>query len=96
MCEWRSWEERYWTVCWKWRFIPYPCRKIRSVRRWCCEFEWIKETRYGLYCSLEGCSGGRRYTWGAFCFGLFGTAYFHRITKCFNRELSPAGSCGSL
>lgn len=92
-CAWETYEESYWTVCWKWGFIPYPCKKYRVVRRWCCNFTWIKEIRLGFFCILEGCAGGRRYKWTAFCFNLFGTAWFHNIRKCFNSEKSPAGEC---
>lgn len=93
MGEWRTWTESYWTVCWKWIF-PYPCKKYRTVRRWCITFDWVKESRYIFYCSIEGCAGGRRYTYGAFCFNVFGTAYFYGVTKCFDRELTPSGTCG--
>lgn len=93
-CEQRTWTETYWSYCWKW-YIPtgYPCRKHRTVTRWCCDFEWIKETRWGFYCTLEGCADGQRYTWGAFCYNVFGTAWFFNIRKCFNRALTPRGSC---
>jgi len=91
-CEWVTVTETYWTVCWAWIF-PYPCRKSRTVRRWCCNFSWIKETRWFFFCTLEGCSGGVRYNWTAFCFNVLGTAWFYNITKCFDNELSPSGKC---
>jgi hypothetical protein len=92
MCGWVTYEEGYWTVCWAWIF-PYPCKKYRTVRKWCCYFSWIKETRWGFFCTLEGCAGGQKYEWTAFCFLVFGTAYFYNITKCFDDELKPKGPC---
>ncbi|MCH7964660.1 MAG: hypothetical protein IH852_12070 [Bacteroidetes bacterium] len=92
MCETITYEEGYWTVCWKWIF-PYPCKKYRTVTKWCCFFSWIKETRWGVFCTLEGCADGQLYKWTAFCFGLLGTAYFYNLTKCFSSAKSPKGSC---
>lgn len=92
-CAWTEIVEQYWSVCWAW-IIPYPCRKSRTVRRWCCDFAWIKESRWGFFCTLEGCAGGQRYTWSAFCFNLFGTVTFYNIRKCFTSQRTPAGSCG--
>jgi hypothetical protein len=91
-CRWETFVESYWTVCWKWIF-PYPCKKYRTVTRWCCTFDWLKETRWGFFCTLEGCAGGVRYNWTAFCFNLFGTAWFYNIRKCFSSEKSPSGRC---
>jgi hypothetical protein len=93
MGEWITIEETYWTVCWKWIF-PYPCRKSRTVRRWCLTFDWLKETRWFLYCSVEGCAQGRRYSWGAFCFNIIGTAWFYNIRLCFSSEKQSSGTCG--
>jgi hypothetical protein len=91
-CGWAEWDETYWTVCWAW-IVPYPCRKTRHVRRWCCDFEWIKETRWFVFCTLEGCAGGERYRWTAFCLFLIGTAWFYNVRKCFSSELRPVGEC---
>lgn len=91
-CEWQRIEETYWTVCWKWIF-PYPCRKRRTVTRWCCTFDWVKETRWFFFCTLEGCAGGQRYNWTAFCFNVLGTAWFYNIRLCFSNQMSPSGRC---
>jgi hypothetical protein len=48
MCETVTYVESYWTVCWKWIF-PYPCKKYRTVTRWCCFFSWIKETGWASF-----------------------------------------------
>jgi len=73
--------------------IPISLQKDPPCSRWCCDFQWIKESRWGFFCTLEGCAGGRRYNWTAFCFLVFGTAYFYNITRCFNNELTPSGEC---
>jgi hypothetical protein len=31
MPEQRQIGEKYWGVCWKWGFIPFPCRKTRRA-----------------------------------------------------------------
>jgi hypothetical protein len=93
MGEWITYTEPYWTVCWAWIF-PYPCKKYHEVRRWCITFDWVKENRWFFFCTLEGCAGGRRYNWTAFCFGLFGSATFFGIRRCFSQELQPSGTCG--
>lgn len=92
MCRTERVDEPYWAVCWKWIF-PYPCKKYRTVTRWCCEFEWIKETRLFLFCILEGCAGGKRYRWYGFCFNLIGTATFYGVRMCFKSEKRPVGTC---
>lgn len=93
-CNWTTITETYWTVCWKWIF-PYPCKKSRTLRRWCCDFSWIKETGWFFFSTLEGCSGGVEYNWTAFSFGIVGTHWYFNITKCFNSPLTASGKCGS-
>ncbi len=95
MCETVTYVESYWTVCWKWIF-PYPCKKYHTVTKWCCFFSWIKETGWGLFCTLEGCADGQLYNWTAFCFNIFGTSYYYNITKCFGSAKSPQGSCAPI
>ena len=85
--------ESYWTVCWKWIF-PYPCKKVRTVTKWCYNFRWVREYRWGFFCYLEGCENGVRYTWYAFCFNLFGTETYYNIYMCFNNQKQRNGSCG--
>ena len=85
---------RYWTVCWKWGFIPYPCRKTRT--EWCYQFRWLIEYRYSFFCYLIGCENGIRYCWYAFCFNVFGKATFFDIRKCFKNKRSTCGDCGDV
>jgi hypothetical protein len=91
MCETITYTEGYWTVCWKWIF-PYPCKKYRTVTKWCCFFSWIKITFWGLYCTSEGCADGLLYRWNSFCFG-FGTRYLYNQTICFSSPKVSQGSC---
>lgn len=67
--------------------------KTRQVRRWCCHFDWIKETRRFLFCTLEGCAGSHLYKWTGFCLFLVGAAYYYNVTKCFKSGKKPVGSC---
>lgn len=32
--------ERYWGWCTKW-YVPYPCRKTRTVLKWCYDFSYL-------------------------------------------------------
>jgi hypothetical protein len=84
--------ETYWTVCWKWIF-PYPCKKSRTVSRWCCDFAWVEETGYGFFCRLQGCADGQLYKWTAFCFNIWGTTRYPNIRKCFGSAKTPVGPC---
>jgi hypothetical protein len=93
-CETQEVVETYWTICWKWIF-PYPCKKSRTVRKWCCTFSWVKESRWGFFCTLEGCADGQLYKWTAFCFGLFGSQVYYDIFRCFGSELTSSGPCPS-
>lgn len=89
-----TYEERYWTVCWKWIF-PYPCRKTRTVTRWCYDFSWVREQRFLFACRVEGCEYGRLYRWWAFCFGLVGTEHYGRMRLCFKSKRAQVGTCAT-
>jgi hypothetical protein len=83
--------ERYWCPGgWPWEWARM-C--TRTVTKWCYHFQWLKEHRFGLFCYLEGCENGVRYTWFAFCFNLFGTANFQDIRLCFGSQRRANGTC---
>lgn len=82
---------RYWGVCWKWGFLPYPCRKHRE--EWCYEFEWVREHRILFVSRIEGCEKGVKYCGTKVVFFLFGTVTFYNITVCYKKKLSVCGSC---
>ena len=87
--------ERYWTICWKkvWFVkIPYPCRKIRLVTKYCYDFSIVEEKCYVFRARLKGCCDGLEFHWSAACFGWF-TAYFTNKQICRNRRLEPKGEC---
>jgi len=75
---------------WPWQWTR-TC--TRQVTRWCYNFEWVKEYRWGIACYLEGCENGILYSWWAFCLNIFGTATFFNIRKCFTNALSQKGRC---
>jgi hypothetical protein len=61
--------EKYWSVCFKWGFIPYPCQKTHTVTRWCADYDWATTTGFLFFCSTEGCIDGQLYRWRkGFCF----------------------------
>lgn len=64
-----------WGVCWKWGFIPYPCRKTRTVTRyrydfnpWRTRFSWSPFRR-----KYQGCCNGLLYEWSYWTWSPFGT-----------------------
>jgi hypothetical protein len=85
--------ESYWCPGpWPWQWFR-TCR--RTVTKWCYNFTWIKEYRWLIACYIEACENGVLYSYWAFCFGLFGSATFYNIQKCYDNELSRKGECGA-
>ncbi len=80
----------YWTVCWKWGFIPYPCKKSRTG--WCYIFQSVHVNHWVFYCTYDACENGIRYKWSGGCLG-FGSSTVYNVTKCFKDKLSEAGKC---
>ena len=64
---WESQRVRYWTVCWLWGFIPYPCRKRKTV--YCCTGRW-KQRCYLFFGEQWLCCNGREYHYWVPCFGI--------------------------
>ena len=65
----------YWSVCWKWGFIPYPCKKTKTEVRyqydflpWRTRFSWSPFRR-----SYEGCCNGALFGWSYWTWSPFGT-----------------------
>jgi len=83
--------ETYWAVCWKWIF-PYPCKKTRTVTKWCYDFSVVHETCRVFSATLYGCERGREYKWTSGCFGWF-DAYYTNKHLCFSKPLDDTGSC---
>jgi len=87
--------ETYWTWCYKKVLgvkIPYPCKKSRTVTRWCYQFKSVHIHHWLFYCTFEGCEAGTLYKWGEACFGL-GSTWVYDVRKCFDHELDSAGTC---
>lgn len=84
--------ERYWTVCWAWIF-PYPCRKTRTVWKWCYNFSAVHESCYAFGSHFYGCENGIEYSWWNWCFGWF-DAYYTGMRICFSNRLEEGGPCG--
>ena len=51
------------------------CDGIRTQHKWCYNFAWVKETRYGVVGHLEGCENGRLFTWTRAVLGVGSTTY---------------------
>jgi hypothetical protein len=75
-------ERKYWW-CPKWYWPFAICSGIRTQHKWCYNFSWVKETRYGFVGHLEGCEDGKLYTWTEAILGLGSTTY-PAGEMCFN------------
>jgi hypothetical protein len=98
-CGWQS--ELVWTlertVTWvKILGISIPIAGFRPkwvrINKWCCDFEYVKTTRYLFVEVLEGCIGGKSYIWRRPGFGI-GTVYVRGWTQCFDEEQKSVGPC---
>lgn len=83
-----SWQSggtaKRWKTCWKWGFIPYPCRKTVKVS--CCT--GIKKVEcYGAYGQVWFCCDGKEYSWWEPCWGI-GETIAESIREC--RESIPS------
>jgi hypothetical protein len=92
MGSWQEVSESYWTVCWAWIF-PYPCKKYRTVRRYCYHFSYVVHDCYVFFEKLVGCENGRKYEWWDACFGFFTNATTTSVRKCFAGPLEDKGPC---
>jgi hypothetical protein len=55
---WREETRTVTKVCWKWGFVPYPCRK--TERKYCCRGR-AKVIQIGLFGIKYFCCGGKEY-----------------------------------
>jgi hypothetical protein len=88
--------ETYWSVCWKW-FVPYPCKKSRTVTRFRYDFlPWRSRITWPFRCKYEGCCGAFLYRWSYGCWlGTGNSAWnqFNTRTRYFASEQSSVGDC---
>jgi hypothetical protein len=85
--------ERYWGWCSKW-YVPYPCRKSRTVTKWCYDFSYLTVDYHYVYTNYVGCELNQLYAWRQwepnFSGGAF-TLYF--VTRCFDNLKTSTGPC---
>jgi hypothetical protein len=87
-------ERQYWW-CPKWYWPFAVCSGIRTQHKWCYNFSWVKETRYGFVMHLEGCENGKLFTWTKAGLGVGSTTY-PGGEMCFDSSLGPdEGRCDS-
>ncbi len=91
---------RYWGVCWKWGFIPYPCRKTKTEVKyrydflpWRTRFSWSPFRR-----SYEGCCNGTLFGWSYWTWSPFGTGNgpwitYQTLTYFSDSMIGSIGSC---
>lgn len=85
--------ERYWGVCWAW-YVPYPCRKSRTVTKWCYDFSYLTVDYHYVYTNYVGCELNRLYRWRTWEPSLKGGAFtLYFVTKCYGSLRPDKGSC---
>ena len=72
--------------------VPYPCKKYRTVTKYCYSFSSVKDKCWGVYETHYGCENGHEYKWTDKCFGWF-TAYRSFVQICFDDPLEDLGPC---
>jgi hypothetical protein len=85
--------EHYWGWCSKW-YVPYPCRKTRTVTKWCYDFSYLTVEYHYVYTNYVGCELNSLYPWRTFQLNGSGdsfTLYF--VTRCFDSLKTSSGSC---
>lgn len=89
--------ETYWSTCWKWGFIPYPCKKSRTVTKYRYDFlPWRTRVSIPFHRKYEGCCGSSLYKWSFWSYwgtGNSGWNEFSARTEYFNSIQTPVGNC---
>jgi hypothetical protein len=85
--------EHYWGWCSKW-YVPYPCRKTRTVTKWCYDFSYLTVDYHYVYTNYVGCELNKLYSWRAFELTFSGGAFtLYFVTKCYNSLKPSTGPC---
>jgi|GEM_PF-2345344 len=84
-------KESYWCPKWYWPFAV--CTRTVKKHKWCYQFAWVTETGWGLWSNLEGCEGGKLYSWTEPSFNFFGTHHYPAGEMCFDSPRSSEGVC---
>lgn len=90
---WEPQEVRVWAVCWKWGFIPYPCRKI--VTKYCCTGNWRWRVLGAVARENYFCCDGKQSKWWdvTFFFGLPQWHLVQNVQKCRNSVPDQIDGC---
>jgi hypothetical protein len=85
--------EHYWGWC-RWWGIPYPCRKTRTVTKWCYDFSYLTVDYHYVYTNYVGCELNQLYSWRQWEFSLSGGAFtLYFVTRCFDDQKTSSGPC---
>lgn len=89
--------ESYWTICLKWGFIPYFCKKTRTTTKYRYDFlPWRSRITWPFHCKYEGCCGSTLYSWSSWCLlgtGNSGWNQFSAKTEFFGSMQSSVNIC---
>jgi hypothetical protein len=85
--------EHYWGWCKAW-IVPYPCRKTRTVTKWCYDFSYLTVDYHYVYTNYVGCEVNALYSWRQFELSFRGEAFtLYFLTKCYDDRKESTGSC---
>ena len=85
--------ETYWSVCWAW-FVPYPCKKHRTVKKWHYHFDSLVAAYRGIYTNYTGCELNVKYEWTKWEFTFrFEDVQFYGIDMYFDNKMTDSGPC---
>jgi len=85
--------EHYWGWCSKW-YVPYPCRKSRTVTKWCYDFSYLTVDYHYVYTNYVGCELNQLYAWRKWEPNFSGNSFtLYFVTKCFDSLKEAKGPC---
>ena len=91
--------EKYWTWCKvAWR-IKRPCRKTRTVTRWCYQFSIWKQNKFLSLTNNKACENDIEYSWRKWNdwndFGV-GSVTYTNVEKCFSNKMEGRNGCNII
>ena len=85
--------ETYWGWCSKW-YIPYPCRKTRTVTKWCYDFSYLTVDYHYIYTNYVGCEFNQLYSWRKWELSGSGDQFtLYYVTRCYDSLKQSTGPC---
>jgi len=92
-------KEKYWAWCNVGWGIKRPCRKTRTVTRWCYSFSIWEQNKIFSLTNNKACENDIEYSWRKWNdwneIG-FGSVTYTNVEKCFSKKLEGKGVCNII